>query len=161
MNILKKVLVFVGGFFVVIMCIGFFLDSESSSTSSTEQTETSTETSTKQIESSSKTETPSVPKEYTSALKKAEIYLETMPYSKKGLYDQLTSEYGEQFSVEAAQYAIDNVKTDYKENALKSAINYQEVMHMSSAAIYDQLTSEYGDQFTPEEVQYAIDNLPK
>ena len=105
MNILKKVLVFVGGFFVVIMCIGFFLDSESSSTSSTAQTETSTE----QIESSSKTETPSVPKEYTSALKKAEIYLETMPYSKKGLYDQLTSEYGDQFTPEEAQYAIDNL----------------------------------------------------
>ncbi|MCQ9299542.1 Ltp family lipoprotein [Staphylococcus hyicus] len=34
--------------------------------------------------------------------------------SKAGIYDQLTSEYGEQFPDEAAQYAIDNLDADYK-----------------------------------------------
>ena len=100
-----------------------------------------------------------IPTEYKSALKKAKIYSDTMNMSKVGLYDQLTSEYGEKFSKEAAQYAIDNVEADWKENALKKAKMYQETMAMSPSAVYDQLISEYGEKFTEEEAQYAIDNL--
>ena len=100
-----------------------------------------------------------IPTEYKSALKKAKLYADTMNMSKTGIYDQLTSEYGEKFTVEAAQYAIDNITVDWKENALKKAKLYQETMSMSPAAIYDQLTSEYGEKFTAEEAQYAIDNL--
>lgn len=100
-----------------------------------------------------------VPTEYKSALKKAKVYSDTMSMSKVGLYDQLISEYGEKFSKEAAQYAIDNLEVDWNENALKKAKIYQETMAMSPSAIYDQLISEYGEKFTPEEAQYAIDNL--
>ena len=100
-----------------------------------------------------------IPTEYKSALRKAKIYADTINMSKAGIYDQLTSEYGEKFTVEAAQYAIDNITVDWKENALKKAKSYQETMSMSPAAIYDQLTSEYGEKFTAEEAQYAIDNL--
>ena len=100
-----------------------------------------------------------IPTEYKSALRKAKIYADTMNMSKTGIYDQLTSEYGEKFTVEAAQYAIDNITVDWKENALKKAKSYQETMSMSPAAIYDQLISEYGEKFTAEEAQYAIDNL--
>ena len=100
-----------------------------------------------------------IPTEYKSALKKAKSYSDIMNMSKAGIYDQLTSEYGEKFTAEAAQYAIDNVEADWKENALKKAKSYQETMSMSPSAIYDQLVSEYGEQFTAEEAQYAIDNL--
>ncbi|MDU2489622.1 MAG: Ltp family lipoprotein [Clostridium celatum] len=110
-----------------------------------------------QTDNTEKTE--SVPTEYKNALKKAKIYSDTMHMSKAGIYNQLTSEYGEQFPAEAAQYAIDNVEADWKENALKKAKTYQDSMAMSTSAIYDQLISEYGEQFTPEEAQYAIDNL--
>lgn len=105
----------------------------------------------------SKGKKPSV--EYQNALIKAESYSKTMHMSKKGIYDQLTSEYGEGFSADAAQYAIDNLQTDYKANALAKAKSYQENMHMSKNAIYEQLISEYGEQFTKEEAQYAIDHL--
>ena len=100
-----------------------------------------------------------VPREYKSALDKAKSYYETMQMSKQGIYDQLVSEYGEKFTADAAQYAIDNLDVDYKENALKKAQSYAETMAMSDSAIYDQLISEYGEKFTPEEAQYAIDNL--
>lgn len=93
----------------------------------------------------------SVPTEYKSALNKAKTYSDTMYMSKQGIYNQLTSEYGEKFSAQAAQYAIDNLQVDYKQNALKKAQDYQSQMSMSPSAIYDQLTS--------EEAQYAIDNL--
>lgn len=102
---------------------------------------------------------PDVPKEYLNALAKAKIYSDTMHMSKQGIYDQLTSEYGEQFPAEAAQYAIDNLNADYKKNALEKAKTYQDSMSMSKNAIYDQLISQYGEKFTEEEAQYAIDNL--
>ncbi|GAB2512727.1 Host cell surface-exposed lipoprotein [Corynebacterium atrinae] len=99
-----------------------------------------------------------VPKEYKSALRQAKTYSDMMHMSKAGLYEQLTSEYGGQFTAEAAQYAIDNVEADWNANALEKAKAYEE-MALSPSAIYDQLTSAYGEQFTPEEAQYAVDNL--
>ncbi|WP_025780040.1 Ltp family lipoprotein [Brevibacterium sp. VCM10] len=101
----------------------------------------------------------SVPAEYRSALTQAETYSDMMHMSKKGIFDQLTSEYGGQFSDDAAQYAVDNVQADWKENALESARTYQNDMAMSPNAIHDQLTSEYGGQFTQAEADYAIENL--
>ena len=100
-----------------------------------------------------------VPREYKSALKKAEQYAETMNMSKAGIYDQLTSAYGENFPKEAAKYAIDHIQFDWKENALKKAKSYAEQMNMSDSAIYEQLISDYGEKFTKEEAKYAIDNL--
>lgn len=100
-----------------------------------------------------------IPEEYKSALSEAESHSKSIHMSKKGVYDLLTSEYGEQFSTEAAQYAIDHVKADWKENALQSAEIYAETMHMSKAGIYDELVSEFGEQFTAGEAQYAIDNV--
>ena len=64
-----------------------------------------------------------VPTEYKSALNKAYDYSEIMNMSKKGIYDQLTSEYGEQFTEEAAQYAMDNIDVDWNANALANAAN--------------------------------------
>lgn len=100
-----------------------------------------------------------IPAEYKSALKKAKTYSDMMHMSKAAIYDQLTSEYAEKFSKEAAKYAMENLAANWKENALKSANTYQESMAMSPQAIYDQLISEYGGKFTKEEAQYAIDNL--
>ena len=105
----------------------------------------------------SKGKKPSI--EYQNALKKAESYSKLMHMSKQKIYDQLTSEYGEKFPADAAQYAIDNLNADYKANALEKADSYSKTMHMSKQKIYDQLTSEYGEKFTAEEAQYAIDNL--
>ncbi len=93
------------------------------------------------------------------ALKKAESYSQTMHMSKAKIYEQLTSEYGEGFTAEAAQYAIDNIQADWNANALSKAKSYQTTMSMSKSAIYKQLTSEYGEGFTAEEAQYAIDHL--
>ena len=51
----------------------------------------------------------SVPKENRAALIKAEQYSDIMHMSKQGIYDQLTSDYGEQFTADEAQYAINNL----------------------------------------------------
>lgn len=56
-----------------------------------------------------------ISKEYRNALEKAKSYVKIMSMSKAGIYNQLTSEYGERFSAEAAQYAIDNLNWNFKE----------------------------------------------
>ena len=104
-------------------------------------------------------EDQNVPTEYRSALKKAKSYSDSMHMSKAGIYNQLTSENGEKFSAEAAQYAVDHVKADWNANALEKAKNYSETMHLSKAGIYDQLISEHGEKFEKEEAQYAVDHL--
>lgn len=100
-----------------------------------------------------------VSKEYQNALEKAKTYSNLMNLSKQGIYDQLVSEYGENFPPDAAQYAIDHLDADYKANALAKAKTYYEEMNMSKAAIREQLISEYGEQFTEEEADYAIEHL--
>ena len=82
-----------------------------------------------------------------------------MHMSKQGIYDQLTSTYGEKFTADEAQYAVDNMVADWNANALNKAKVYQDTMAMSKSAIYDQLTSAYGEKFTADEAQYAIDHL--
>lgn len=138
-----------------------------SGSDSNKEVQNVTKTEEKQTEASTasdETEEPStddnVPREYKSALKKAEAYSNKMYLSKQGVYNQLTSEYGEKFPADAAQYAIDNVVADWNENALQKAKSYQQ-MDMSTSAIYDQLISEYGELFEESEAQYAIDNLDK
>lgn len=105
------------------------------------------------------THKPSVPTEYKSALNKANSYANTMHMSKKGVYNQLVSEYGEKFSKEAAQYAIDNIKTDWNAHALAKAKSYQKSMNMSPSAIHDQLTSEHGEKFSQTEADYAMKHI--
>jgi hypothetical protein len=94
------------------------------------------------------------------ALTRAEGYAETQNLSKQGIYDQLTSKYGEGFSPAAAQYAINRLKdVDWNENALSKAQDYKDTQHLSTNEIYSQLTSSYGEKFTPSEAQYAINHL--
>ncbi len=103
-------------------------------------------------------ETETVSREFKNAISKAETYSD-MHLSKTAIYNQLTSEYGEKFPHDAAQYAVDNLQTDWNYNALEMAKFYQENMSMSKAAIYDQLVSDFGEKFTAEQAQYAVDNL--
>lgn len=115
------------------------------------------QSSTKSSENSSK----KIPREYISALIKGQEYADRMYMSKKAIYNQLTSDYGEKFSSDAANYAIANIKANWNKNALHKAKEYQEEQNMSPDAIYDQLTSDYGEQFTPDEANYAIQHLEK
>lgn len=96
------------------------------------------------------------------ALKKAILYAKDMHMSKAKVYHQLTSEYGEKFPVEDAQWAVSRLSDiDWKANALAKAKNYQTEMSMSVDRIHQQLLSEHGEQFTQEEADYALANLPK
>ena len=112
-----------------------------------------------ETEESEKPKEDDVPREYKNALRSAENYISMMPFSEKGLYDQLTSEAADKYPAEAAQYAIDNIKVDYNEQALKAAQNYLNMMPMSDEQLKQQLMSDAGDKYTEEQAQYAIDHL--
>ena len=101
-----------------------------------------------------------VPSEWIAALTKAQMYVDTMPFSEQGLYEQLTSEYGEKFSPEAARYALNLVEADWNAEALEAALVYQNDMAMSPDAIHEQLVHPNGNQFTNEQADYAVANLP-
>ena len=100
-----------------------------------------------------------IPREYRSALKSAEQYLSVMPFSKKGLYHQLSSQAGSKYPAEAARYAVENVKTDWRQNALRAAEHYLETMPFSKKGLYSQLTSSAGSQFPADEARYAVENV--
>ncbi|WP_367295155.1 Ltp family lipoprotein [Levilactobacillus yonginensis] len=124
---------------------------DSSSSETSETTETVSSTSKKKN---------SVPAEYEAALSKAESYADSMDMSKEGIYEQLTSDAGEQFSDKAATYAMNHLTdVDWNANALAKAKSYQKDMHMSSSAIRDQLTSSSGEQFTDAQADYAVSHL--
>ena len=97
-----------------------------------------------------------VPVEYQNALVKANQYSDMMHMSKQGIYDQLVSEYGEQFTPDAAQWAIDHMTADWNANALQKAKDYQDMMAMSPAAIYNQLISSSAHQLISSSAHQRI-----
>lgn len=95
----------------------------------------------------------SITREQRNALSTANDYLDYAGFSSSRLREQL--EY-EEFPQDAIDYAMENIKADWKEQALMSAESYDEYASMSDSRLYDQLIYE---GFSDEEAQYAIDNL--
>ena len=93
------------------------------------------------------------------AVRGAENYLETMPFSRLGLIDQLSSEFGSQFTIDQATKAVDSIDVDWNEQAVRAAESYLETMPFSRQGLIDQLSSDYGSQFTVEQATYAVDQL--
>lgn len=87
------------------------------------------------------------------AVESANNYLSVMPFSDKGLRDQLAFD---GYPQDAIDYAMNNISVDWNEQAVKKARQYDELMGMSDAALYDQLIF---DGFTPEQAQYGVDHL--
>lgn len=85
------------------------------------------------------------------ALRAAKDYLNLMPFSYKGLVEQL--EY-EQYTHEEATYGADNCGGDWNEQAAKSAESYLSMMSFSKEGLIEQL--EY-EGFTHEQAVYGVE----
>ena len=94
------------------------------------------------------------------AVQAAKDYLSFMAFSRKGLIEQLSSQYGDGYSVADATYAVDylekNGLVDWNEQAKKSAQEYLSIMSFSKQGLIEQLTSDYGDGYTKEQAEYAV-----
>lgn len=92
------------------------------------------------------------------AVRSAENYLDFAPFSRQGLIDQLSSEYGDKYSLEDATFAVNHVEkgVDWNEQARKSAEGYLSWNPMSRQGLIDQLSSEYGDKYTLEQATAGV-----
>lgn len=94
------------------------------------------------------------------AVKSGQDYLEYSAFSRAGLVQQLSSEYGEGFPPEDAEFAVayleQNGLVDWNAEAAESAKDYLEYSSFSRDGLYEQLTSQYGEGFTPDQANYAL-----
>lgn len=94
------------------------------------------------------------------AIRSAEQYLSFMGFSRVGLFEQLTSEYGEGFAAEDAEFAIATLeqggRVDWNAEAAESAQSYLDTMAFSRDGLFQQLTSEYGEGFTADQANAGL-----
>jgi hypothetical protein len=93
------------------------------------------------------------------ALSAARDYLDFSAFSRQGLIDQLSSNYGSGFKVEDATWAVDQLNTDWKEQAVRAAKEYLDFSPFSRQGLIDQLSSAFGSKFTVEEATYAVNKI--
>lgn len=138
--------------------------SEPAAANQTNQTSQSSDTGTgeaasdKQAEPAKKSE-PELTSGQDNALRAAENYLDTMPFSRQGLIRQLSSPAGSDFARADAVFAVNHVKADWNAEAVEAARNYLDVMPMSRNGLIQQLSSSAGSQFTHEQAVYAADKV--
>ncbi len=89
------------------------------------------------------------------AVRSARSYLDMKGFSRAGLIKQLSSEYGEGFSVADATAAVDSLTVDWNENAARAGASYLEMKGFSCSGLTEQLSSEYGDGFTTSQARYG------
>ncbi len=82
------------------------------------------------------------------ARRSAENYLEMSGFSRLGLIDQLSSEYGDQFSKADATAAVDSMDVDWNEQAGRVAKAYLDMQGFSCQGLVDQMSSDVADKFT-------------
>lgn len=97
------------------------------------------------------------------AYEDALIYLDMTGFSRQGLIDQLTSEWGGGYSLEDATMAVNvieaNGEVDWNEQAVMAALNYAESMNYSEKTVLEELKSDMAGQFTKEQAEYAINYI--
>ncbi|WP_062530682.1 Ltp family lipoprotein [Demequina rhizosphaerae] len=90
------------------------------------------------------------------ALSSAQTYLESFPFSKSGLFEQLTSAYADGYAKEAARWAVETVGVDWDVEAFEVALDYLDHAAFSRAGLVDQLTAMHGGQFTRGQAEHAV-----
>lgn len=104
---------------------------------------------------------PTMSTEQKNAIQAAEDYLDFMPFSKKGLVQQLSSDAGDGYPKDVAEKAVEEIEpdVDWNEQAVKAAENYQDLMPMSRSEMINQLSSDAGEGFTQEQAEHAADEV--
>jgi hypothetical protein len=85
----------------------------------------------------------------------AQSYLELKGFSRDGLIQQLSSEYGESYPKDVATQAVDSLSVDWNAQAAKAAQSYLDLKSFSCSGLTEQLSSDNGDQFTSGQAKYG------
>ncbi len=104
--------------------------------------------------------TPSYTVAQQQAIEAAQTYLSMgTGFSRAGLIQQLSSKYGDGFSVADATFAVDHIKVSWNQQAVESAKTYLQMGGFSRASLVQQLSSKYGDGFTLAQATYAANHV--
>jgi hypothetical protein len=99
---------------------------------------------------------PSLTLSQENVVEAAQQYLsEGMGFSQAALIKQLSSQYGNGYSVADATVAVNSLNVDWNAQAVLSAKNYLKTEPFSCTALVNQLSSAYGAQFTLAQAQYG------
>jgi hypothetical protein len=90
------------------------------------------------------------------ALDKAQAYLAMTAFSRSGLIKQLSSSYGDGFSLADATYGVNHVNADWNEQAARKAKAYLAMTSFSHSGLVNQLSSSYGDGFTLAQAEFGV-----
>lgn len=89
------------------------------------------------------------------AVRSAQAYLNMQGFSRAGLIDQLSSPYGDQYSVADATAAVNSLSVDWNAQAVRSARAYLSMMGFSCSGLIEQLSSSFGDKYTREQAAHG------
>lgn len=157
-KLLKFIIFFVLGLVLFGVVIGALTDNDSDSTPAKSSNETAAinETSAAETTQNNTAEnSDSMTAQQKNAVRSAKQYLSFKGFSRDGLIEQLSSEYGDGYDVQDATVAVDSLDVDWNEQAVKAAQAYLEFKGFSCKGLVQQLSSSAGDKFTKEQAEYG------
>ena len=89
------------------------------------------------------------------AVRSAQQYISIQGFSRNGLIEQLSSEYGDGYNVSDATVAVDSMNIDWNKQAERSAKQYLSIQGFSCKGLIEQLSSAYGDMYTQSQATYG------
>ena len=89
------------------------------------------------------------------AVRSAKQYLSMQGFSRDGLIQQLSSDYGDGYTVSDATVAVDSLNNDWNKEAVRSAKQYLSMQGFSCNGLIEQLSSSYGDKYTVSQATYG------
>ena len=89
------------------------------------------------------------------AVNSANQYLPVSGFTRQGLTNHLSSDFGNGYSISDATIAVDSLNIDWKKQSVKSANLYITMQGFSCKGLIEQLPSEFGSGYTLEEATYG------
>jgi hypothetical protein len=89
------------------------------------------------------------------AVRSAKQYLSIQGFSRGGLIEQLSSDYGDGYDVADATAAVDSLNIDWNKQAARSAKQYLKIQSFSCKGLINQLSSSAGDKYTESQANYG------
>lgn len=137
--------------FIVLAVIGAEPDEQSGSASVAERTVTSSQP----TAAPQQVAAPGLTRAQKNAVRSAKAYISMSGFSRDGLIEQLSSEYGAGYKVADATVAVDSLGIDWNENAVRSAKQYLGMSGFSCKGLIQQLSSSAGDKYTVSQATYG------
>ena len=89
------------------------------------------------------------------AVRSAQQYISVQGFSRNGLIEQLSSDYGDGYNISDATVAVDSMNIDWNKQAVRSAKQYLSIQGFSCKGLIEQLSSSYGDKYTQSQANYG------